>query len=533
MSTLYSTGDTLPEAHHRHQQFEWSPTPVSLLVGRTSPNTWGLCDMHGLVEEWCLDRYGPYSQEEQSDPVGRESGECRVTRGGSHNTDLEYLTSPSRCGALPEERNWLIGFRVVQATMPKTKPLPIPPSPLWAQGVSQKKHLWKPTVEMSRPFFAEPVQYVYVPENSNGPLYSKHNHQPSITACDNGDMLAIWFSTNTERGRELTVVASRLRLGMDKWEPAAELFKAPDRNMTGCALLNDRKGTLFHFNGMEAAGGWENLALVMRKSTDNGATWDTRLIDSEHHRGNQVISGTSITKEGFIVQPCDAAHGGHGGSYVHVSRDSGKTWNTTADPMPSPVFAKGGSGGLIAGIHAGVVQLKDGSLMALGRGDDIDDRMPMSISTDMGVTWIYYPSELPPINGGQRLVLIRLQEGPLLCITFTDSSAKRDDPKWPWVDGITIHDAAGKECVMFGMFTALSFDEGKTWPAKRLVTTGGAARNLNGGAWTRDFVMDDAHAEPKGYLAATQSPDGMIHLVSSALHYRFNFAWLTEPVSAG
>ncbi len=529
---LYSTGDILPEQYHRHQQFEWSPVPVSLKVGTTPPNAWGLCDMHGLVEEWCLDTYGPYADDEQIDPVGYGSGECKVTRGGSHNTDLDYLTSSSRCGALPEDKNWLIGFRLVQAPMPKTSNLPPLPAPLWSQKVSRKKHSWQPGVEASRPFFTEPVQYVYVPENSNGPLYSKHNHQPSITWCDNGDMLAIWFSTNTERGRELTVVASRLRLGAKEWEPAAELFKAPDRNMTGCALLNDRKGTLFHFNGMEAAGGWENLALVMRTSKDNGATWSTRIIDPEHHRGNQVISGTSITREGFIIQPCDAVHGGHGGSYLHVSQDGGKTWRPTHDPMPEPVFAKGNAGGLIAGIHAGVVQLKDGSLMALGRGDDIDGCMPMSISKDMGLTWTYQPSELPPINGGQRLVLMRLQEGPLMCVTFTESSSKRDDPKWPWVDGIVIRDAAGKDRTVFGMLAALSFDDGRTWPTRKLLTTGGPGRRLNGGAWTRDFLMDETHAEPKGYLAATQSPDGTIHLVSSALHYRFNLAWLTEPMPA-
>lgn len=47
-----------------------------------------------------------------------------------------------------------------------------------------------------------------------------------------------------------------------------------------------------------------------------------------------------------------------------------------------------------------------------------------------------------------------------------------------------------------------------------------------GGAWTGVFFTDAAHAEPKGYLACTQTPDGMIHLVSSALYYRFNLAWM-------
>ena len=41
--------------------------------------------------------------------------------------------------------------------------------------------------------------------------------------------------------------------------------------------------------------------------------------------------------------------------------------------------------------------------------------------------------------------------------------------------------------------------------------------------------MDDTHAEPAGYLASTQTPDGVIHLISSRWHYRFNLAWLKTP----
>ena len=76
-----------------------------------------------------------------------------------------------------------------------------------------------------------------------------------------------------------------------------------------------------------------------------------------------------------------------------------------------------------------------------------------------------------------------------------------------------------------GMFAALSYDEGETWPVRKLLTDG-SGRTYDGGAWTGSFTMDPGHAEPKGYLACTQTPDGVIHLLSSRLHYRFNLAWL-------
>ena len=56
--------------------------------------------------------------------------------------------------------------------------------------------------------------------------------------------------------------------------------------------------------------------------------------------------------------------------------------------------------------------------MAFGRGDNVDGKMPKSLSADMGMTWSYSATEFPPISGGQRLVLTRLQEGPLFFASF-------------------------------------------------------------------------------------------------------------------
>ncbi len=67
--------------------------------------------MHGNVEEWCNDWYGAYVAGAQTDPVGRQTGMSRVTRGGSHNTPVRYLRSANRQGMLPDDKHWLTGFQ--------------------------------------------------------------------------------------------------------------------------------------------------------------------------------------------------------------------------------------------------------------------------------------------------------------------------------------------------------------------------------------------------------------------------------------
>ena len=504
--TIYNTGDTLPAETLKNQVIARDYKAVSLKVGQGKPNAFGLYDMHGNVEEWCSDWYGAYTAEEQTNPRGPKSGLFRVTRGGSHHTPVEFLRSSNRMAMLPDDRHSLTGFRVAEGELP--------PAELKADRMAA--------------YFAEPQPFVIPPTDGKTPFY-KHNHQPALTLCENGELFVIWFSTDHENGREMVVLQSRYHPATNTWDPATHFFSVPDRNVTGASLLNDGNGTIYHLNGVEAAGDWQNLCMVMRTSRDDARTWTVpRIIAAEHTKRHQVIAGTAMTPEGWLLQCCDAGPGSHDGAALHISRDGGQTWRDEWDGAPLPDFNSDKEGTTIAGIHAGIVALNDGSLMTLARGNSIlnaegKKRMPMSHSYDMGKTWHYEPSQFPPIDGGQRLVLMRLREGPIMLVSFTNHTDRTPVAE----RGMTFTDKNGKQFTGYGLYAAVSFDEGKTWPVRKLLCDG-KSRTMSGGAWTGSFEMDATHAEPAGDLAGTQSPDGMIHIVSSAIHYQFNLKFLTE-----
>ena len=108
----YSYGDSADE------NFMWYASNSSQQphdVGTKQPNAWGLYDMHGNVEEWCLDyldKWAGYETVDVIDPVGFPSGSVRALRGGSCYYKAPRCRSAYRGYSSPSNRSTGLGFRL-------------------------------------------------------------------------------------------------------------------------------------------------------------------------------------------------------------------------------------------------------------------------------------------------------------------------------------------------------------------------------------------------------------------------------------
>ncbi|HEX4807844.1 MAG TPA: SUMF1/EgtB/PvdO family nonheme iron enzyme, partial [Bryobacteraceae bacterium] len=134
-----------------------------------APNAWGVKNMNAAIAEWVADWYGPYPNRPQTDPVGPASGMAKVIRGGGLDdrdqkhgehtghfpAELAYYARSANRASLAQSFNSAIaciGFRVVQAPLPQTKPLPV--QPLFLEtAVKQKAVAVAQGPDPSKPFF--------------------------------------------------------------------------------------------------------------------------------------------------------------------------------------------------------------------------------------------------------------------------------------------------------------------------------------------------------------------------------------------
>jgi len=82
-------------------------------VGKKSPNELGLYDMSGNIWEWVQDWKGDFTEEDQVNPTGPETGIERICRGGGWNREIDRARVSYRGDDQPDLRYCSLGLRIV------------------------------------------------------------------------------------------------------------------------------------------------------------------------------------------------------------------------------------------------------------------------------------------------------------------------------------------------------------------------------------------------------------------------------------
>ena len=460
----------------------------------------GVKNMHSGVAEWCFDWYGRYPSDPQTDPVGPANGIARVIRGGGLD-DRTAKNSGQPGQRQPAEMNYFrrsanrasmapslggtptaIGFRVVQAPMPTTEPLPYE-APFFQSAIRQTPADFSHGV--AGPYFHRRELFPNLGQRSMHDVGYKIGltpglgiayHNSAVAVLNNGDVIAAYYNTPREEDDpDQSILTMRLRYGAEDWdmpEPWPDFADAAD----AAPVFWNERGKLWFFWGSPRLLGARPFQYMT--SQDNGATWSPvqypHLVRPVGYYTPQPINSVVRAADGTIYLPVDAKGGT---SVIFAAGDEGKTWRDT--------------GGRTGGRHTTLEIAKDGALVGWGgKNTNIDGLMPKSTSRDGGKTWQLGKTPFKPLGSGQRPSIIRLKSGRLFFVA--DWSLRKT-----------------KEPRREGAFVALSDDDGETWTQRDLprITT-------------------------VGYVTATQAPDGIIHIVTSKnkpdYHIELNEEWVMK-----
>ena len=525
-NTTYSSGDFRPEPE--------------------TANAWGVKNMHTNIAEWCWDWHGIYPEKPQEDPVGPDHGWFKIVRGGC--LDYTQLGQPfySRCsnraaapptfgppppeymakqldgqnmgmaealnsrfktsGVIPGRHG--IGFRVVLGQMPESSPASAQ-LPFWHKCVKQSSHGVERGPEPDKPYYRTRLPY---PDFGGRSLvdvaweigiergYGGGHHNSALQALPNGDLLAGYYNTmlGGERDACVSIMTMRLRHGANEWDMPSSWPDMVDADDEAPIFWND-DGKIWLFWGcprMEAG-----YPFQYTTSTDNGATWapvQFPLFEAKIGPFSaQPTTSAFRDSKGTIYVAVDGSRPPIS-SELFAGKNDGKTWYDT--------------GGRTYGRHSCFTILDDDVILGYaGKQAELDGYEPQFISRDGGRTYEMSASPLPALGGGVRASVVRLANKKIFYVGDMYLSSYRKLTPADMPEGFTGD----------GAYAGISDDDGKTWRIRRL--TGGNVLGKDG---------KPAKVRTVSYVTACQSPDGMIHVITSHnhpdLHFEFNEAWVLQ-----
>jgi len=258
------------------------------------------------------------------------------------------------------------------------------------------------------------------------------SHASTIIQLPDGDMLCAWYSGKNEGAKDVAVWASRFDRKANKWTPPYVLADTPKKPEGNPVLFAAPDGKIYlYFVTIEGLN-WAMSSIKYMVSEDGGKNLGPVQVFRKKWGWmprNHILTLAS----GEILFPLYDEVSWR--SVFMLSKDNSKTWENAGVIETRP-----------GNIQPAVVQLDDGSLLALMRTEGKGGKIWQSFSKDKGMTWSKAErTALPNPNAG--IDMIRLKTGEL-ALAFNNSGEKRHP-----------------------LSIAVSKDNGKSWPIIKDIET--------------------------------------------------------------
>ena len=315
-------------------------------------------------------------------------------------------------------------------------------------------------------------------------------HAPALLELPNGDMLCCWFAGTYEGSADIRIIVSCLAKDSDQWTAPVDISGDPTRSEQNPSLFYGPDGAVWamYTAQLDRQAGKDNMQFTSQvrcqKSTDGGKTWGPyeTVFAREGTFCRQPIQVLKNGRWIFGNWLCTDAVDGLSGdpTAFQISDDQGKTWRQVDMPKSN------------GRVHANVVELDDGHLVAFMRSREADN-VYRSESFDWGDSWSE-PKPTPLPNNNSSISALRLKSGRI-CIAYNPTCTPDPVPgkaAWP-----------GLRCPVA---VALSEDGGLTFPIIRWMERGegymGEENKTNNKQYEYPYIM--------------QSADGRLHLAYAA-----------------
>jgi len=313
---------------------------------------------------------------------------------------------------------------------------------------------------------------------------------PAVIVAPNGDVLAFCEGRKNNCGDhgDVDIVMKRSTDGGATWQPLQLVY---EEGGTANITIGNPCPVVDHSNGRI----WlpfcrDNARVFVGYSDDNGHTWSERREITSSVKPPEwgwyaTGPGVGIQLEnepyrGRLVIPCDHDYG-QKGSHMIYSDDHGQTWTYSQRILPGCNECQ-------------VVELIDGRLMNNARTYSIDpDHRGISISTDGGATWseVWFDEELPePTCQASFLRFTRADKQDKNRLIFSNPA----------------HTSS-----RVNMTVKMSYDEGETWPVAKQIYAGSSAYSC-------------LTVLPNWHIGCLYEKDNYSKIVFA----RFSVEWLTD-----